>query len=212
VTHAGSVPAVVPSTLSPHADAVVGALVVGRTGAGDPIEGAAALVAYGADAVELDATTMPDAAAAVAAIRARLDTPVAVVTADGLVARAVVDAGAWAVVAPAPCGSPEFLAAVAGASLVVPTVDAARRAIAAGLGARRVLLDVGPGPVHREHLAAGYPLVLTLAGGEGPAAPAAGIAAGCRIVRTPDVRVVRRVADVLAAIANERASERAGAS
>jgi hypothetical protein len=75
------------------------------------------------------------------------------------------------------------------------------------------LVDVGPGPVRAEHLAAGHPLVLTLGGGEGPAAPAAAIVAGCRVVRTPDVRVVRRVTDVLAAVADERAaSQRAGAS
>jgi hypothetical protein len=93
-----------------------------------------------------------------------------------------------------------------GAALVVSAADAAAAGAGAGLPSDRIVLDVSPRlrPCP-DDLALGYPLLTSARSSTGDrdrelAAAALAVSAGCRLVRTTDVRGVRRVCVVLAAV------------
>ena len=95
---------------------------------------------------------------------------------------------------------------------VDPTVlvRRARAAEAAGMAPTCILLSPAL-PTARDMLAQtrrlaslGYPLVYSAGANATPAAVAAAVVGGCRMVRTADVRTARRVCDVLAAVLEAR--------
>ena len=160
---------------------------------------------------------------AVEAVATRFDVPVAVTVGAG-VEPASTDladlAGAGVDVIR---GTQDLAGAAAlGLSVVLASPTTLPAAQAAGLGRERIVLDAGlAAGGHREpdrasssadvdRLVAFGCAVLLDVPPELPvvAAWASGLARGCRVLRTPDVRAARRTADVLAAILGARSEVR----
>jgi hypothetical protein len=135
----------------------------------------AAMVADGADAIEVD-----DGPAPALVFTTASD--------EGGVGRAL-SAGAGLVRLTDPTAGALALCAAAGAAVVVPA-EAAGDAEAAGFPPDRILRDT----LFLDVTAAGFPM----------AATAVGVIRGARIVRTTDVLGARRVCDVLAAVMEAR--------
>jgi dihydropteroate synthase len=172
------------------------------------------LVAEGADVLELSAPERGDPTWAVSALVTAVPVPLGVVTGRSAVARAACAAGAVLASDPTGFADPDFLPSVAdaGASVVAPDLNRARRAEAAGIPPHRVVLELpsasaaalATAPM-RHATGLGYPVLLSTVHlgdrrAEAWAAAALALSRGCRLVRTVDVRGARRVCDVLAAI------------
>ncbi|MGV3760179.1 MAG: hypothetical protein ACO1PW_11675 [Actinomycetota bacterium] len=184
------------------------------------VAAARGLVAEGASLLEVSLTGRSVAAAlAVAAPVADLGLPVVVAAGTAETVRAVVAAGAAAVV-PTEHPSDELLATIAGSSCALllphgawpgadPTVlaETARRALAAGLPSERVLVDVAAGSSSPGAAVLGDDPPITdtsahpaVARGQRSAAFTLAIARGARLLRTTDPRTARRASVALAAI------------
>ena len=158
------------------------------------LDGSARASIAGADAVWLDSPTAEQVASAVRDTRLPVGVTVDDVSAlDGLLA-----AGATAV----ECGSPGIVevARDRGLSLWCPATQA-DRAIAIGLPAERIVSELGS--------SGGATVVGTTVAGDGPGTWGAVVRAvhgGARVVRTTDVRSVRRVVTVMDRLAVARAA------
>lgn len=198
---------------SQQLDLTARSVVVGLLEPADPPRSldvdAIRLVDDGADAVWVaaGASTIAD----VAALVPRLDRAVGADVADAGAVDELAAAGVAAVGVPA--DRPDVLDAAARRGMTVliggpgQVVDAARRARGAGLAESRLVLDdVADG--------AGLGVGGITAGGAGPAtwgAVAAALERGAGVVRTVDVRSVRRVATVVARLQRARAIDEGGA-
>ncbi len=193
--------------------ALVLGIVVGEGMGLDPLlRSADALVAAGADALEVSGD---EVVPAVTALRARFNVPLCVRTDRASVAAAAFAEGAVVGHDRSGLADAGYLdaCAAAGAS-VVTTAPCAPRAVAGGLVAEAVLIDaeIDGAPTEAEALARlraldavvalGHPVVVAVPFGPDAAmaAHALGVALGARLLRAHDVRSARRVADTMAAI------------
>jgi hypothetical protein len=162
------------------------------------------------------------AVTAVEAVATRFDLPVAVSVGAGVEPGSIDLADLAGAGADLIRGSSELAGAAAlGLSVVLGSLDDLPAAHTAGLGRERIVLDAGlhAGAASTEQgeglrgvdrlVASGCAVLLDLP----PELPAVaawtlGLARGCRVLRTPDVRAARRTADVLAAILGARSEVR----
>ena len=182
---------------------VVGVLTVASTPLPTLCRDAERLVDEGADLLDLADAGVDDVCAAVGALSTGVAVPLGVLTSRMDVSGPAVAAGASLTRDPG-------VAHATGAALVVSGAALARTAARCGIAPERIVLDIAPRvrPTPDE-LALGYPVLTSAcpppAGAEDAraavlATAALAVSSGCRLVRTADVRGIRRVRDVLAAV------------
>jgi dihydropteroate synthase len=199
------------------------------------VQEAEELVARGADVLDVgplggasdagDLRSLDLTVTAVEAVATHFDLPIAVTVCAGVEPGSIDLADLAGAGADVVRGSPDLAGAAAlGLSVVLGSQDDLPAAQAAGLGRERIVLDAGLATAATVATAAEHgellnnvdrlvatgcavlldvPLELPVV-----AAWASGLARGCRVLRTPDVRAARRTADVLAAILSARSDAR----